>query len=136
MLQLLRLNHAIVSVAKYQKELSSQMEQVIVERTRNEAALAVSHSRQAVLPGLIASQSQSFPLQRQVVFQNTAHRASLVSGVPVAVAAGLVGGAIEGLVIGFSTSIRWSREQLEKVGSGFSAWGNSIKARFTSSRAR
>lgn len=125
MLQLLRLNHAIVSVAKYQKELAKSMEQVIAERTTTEAALAISHSRSQMLPRLIQSQEQSLPLKRKLVFQNTAHTASLVGGVPVAAATGFASGVVGGLIIGLAEGISWTGKQLGKV-----------TARFTSSRAR
>lgn len=112
MLQLLRLNHAIVSVAKYQQELAKQMEKYFKTRTKNEAALAISQQRQASLPGLIQSQRDSLPLQRQVVFQKVAHTSSIVSGVPAAAVGGLVGGSFEGLRVGVDTGIKWVGEKL------------------------
>lgn len=115
MLQLLRLNHAIVSVAKYQQELAKQMEKYIKTRTHNEAALAISEQRNTNLPTLIASQRESLPLQRQVVFQRVAHTSSIVGGVPAAAIGGLVGGSFEGLIVGVDTGKKWVGEKLGKL---------------------
>lgn len=115
MLQLLRLNHAIVSVAKYQQALAKQMERYIKTRTHNEAALAISQQRKESLPGLIQSQRDSFPLQRQVVFQNVSHTSSMLGGIPAAALGGLVGGSFEGLRVGVDTGIKWAGEKLRNL---------------------
>lgn len=118
MIQLIKLNHAIVSVAKFQQKFSQQMEIVIAEKAKNEAALIISENRNKTLPDLIDSRRDSLPLRRKIIFQNVAHGSSLVGGIPTAIAGGVVGGALAGMAVGFDSGIKWIEEKAGKISLG------------------
>ena len=126
---LLKLNLAVVGVAKYEQLLQGQMDQLLLTRTRIEGRLANSEINSQLLPHLIKSQEQSFPLVETAIHQTVAHKSALVSGAIGATIFGAVVGFFRGAIVAINPEISWGQKKADQFKQG-------VKTRITSFRAR